>query len=133
MTRAAISYASPTQGGAFDRVYVVATIDAANAPIARTRASRYDFNNRLVSQTSASGQVTTYAYDANGNTVQITDPAGNVTTRQYDSQNRLLSETTPDAGTNSYAYDANGNLSPLRTRRALRRHTPMIAPTAAPR
>ena len=73
-------------------------------------AWRYDALNRVIQETSATGQVTTYSYDANSNQIRVVDPAGNATTRVFDALNRLQSETTPDSGTSSNTYDANGNV-----------------------
>ena len=54
---------------------------------------------------------TTYAYNAAGDLLTVTDALANVTTLTFDSLGRKISMTDPDMGYWSYTYDANGNLS----------------------
>ena len=64
---------------------------------------------RVVTQTNALGQVTTFAYyPASGVTV-VTDPRGAVTTYTYDGQYRLTGLRDALGGTTSYTYDARGD------------------------
>ena len=100
----------------FNRYYdapgnLILSVDAAGTGVERRRASRHDALNRMISRTSATGEVASMVYDPAGNVISATDPAGNATTRVYDGLNRLLSETTPDAGTTTTAYDGNGNVT----------------------
>jgi len=53
---------------------------------------------------------TTYGYDAFGRSVQLTDPAGEVTATAYDRAGRVLSTTDALDGVTSFTYDARGNL-----------------------
>jgi RHS repeat-associated protein len=82
------------------------------------------FGNVLtsISPTNASGGTTTTAYDADGNELTTTDPAGDVTTSTYDPDDQLC-WTTPSASsatcgspptgagteTTTYGYDPDGN------------------------
>lgn len=74
----------------------------------------YDPLNRLTSVQSG-GQQTSYAYDAAGNLVQTTLPAGNgyVETRAYDRAGRLVSVESKKGATTlarfQIALDAAGN------------------------
>src|SRR5262249_41510937 len=76
---------------------------------AQTRQFGYDSLSRLVSrQNPEQVGATTYAYDANSNVHQKTDPNGVTTTYGYDALNRLSSKTygldpTPAV---AYAYDS---------------------------
>ncbi|MGD0721388.1 MAG: PKD domain-containing protein [Roseiarcus sp.] len=102
-------------GTFFDRYYdaagnLILTVDATGAALQRSRAYRFDADNRPVGETSATGQTTSQSYDSNGNVVQWVDAAGNVTSRVYDGLNRLVSETTPDAGTTLWSYDGNNSM-----------------------
>ena len=72
-----------------------------------TSAYTYDLVGRLteVDSSGASGTtVTTYGYDANGNRLSATGPAGTVT-GSYDAQDRLI-----QYGSTAYSFDPNGNL-----------------------
>jgi RHS repeat-associated protein len=85
----------------------------------------YDLAGRLA-QVSVNGVVArSYAYDANGNRLSVTDAATGTTSGTYDAQDRLLSygaatftynaagdltSKTDPSGTTTYAYDALGNL-----------------------
>lgn len=64
---------------------------------------------RVVTQTNALGQITTFVYyPASGVTV-VTDPRGAVTTYTYDGQYRLTGLRDALGGTTSYTYDARGD------------------------
>jgi len=91
----------------------ILSIDATGSAIERRRSARYDGLNRKVAETGATGESSSYIYDANSNLAVITDPAGNVTTRAYDSLNRLLTEVRPDTGSITWTYDANSNPATL--------------------
>jgi RHS repeat-associated protein len=64
------------------------------------------------------GVTTTYAYDANGNQTDVTDPRGYVTVTEYDAVGNVVSVTLPDpdgagflwAPYTEYEYDAIGRL-----------------------
>ncbi len=60
------------------------------------------------SETAARALSTTYSYDAFGNAVSVTDPAGNTTTTSFDSgyQTFPRHKTWPNGMTASYVYDA---------------------------
>ncbi len=49
---------------------------------------------------------TTYAYDADGNLVTITDGNNHATTRVFDALNRLSKSTDANSGVTQFAYDA---------------------------
>jgi RHS repeat-associated protein len=52
---------------------------------------------------------TAYAYDAQDNLTEVTDPNGLKTHYTYNGLNDLLQLSSPDTGTTSYTYDAAGN------------------------
>jgi RHS repeat-associated protein len=86
----------------------------------------YDGDGRVTSVTQPSylppgasspiSATTSYAYDGDGNLVQMTDPAGNTTSYTYDALGDLTSETDPQLsgqsapGVWNYTYDAAGEL-----------------------
>jgi RHS repeat-associated protein len=94
--------------------------------------TQYAYNalGRLTSVTSATGTVTGFTYDPDGNSItrqgpagttsgtydargnllSATDPAGGVMRYTYDAAARLISATDADGGTWGYGYDAAGNL-----------------------
>ena len=61
-----------------------------------TETYRYDPDNggRLLSQTDALGDTTSYGYDTDGFQDQVTDPNGNVTTTGYDIRGNVVSKST---------------------------------------
>jgi RHS repeat-associated protein len=71
----------------------------------RTFAYSYDAAGRLEAVRQDGALVATYAYDANGNRLRVTGPAGNVTA-VYDAQDRLVEQ-----GATTYAHTPNGELS----------------------
>jgi RHS repeat-associated protein len=97
-----------------------------------TRSFTYNGSGQVVTATDPRGNVTTYAYDARGNTTSVTnalgqatlftsydangrplstqDPNGVVTTLTYNFRGQITSKTTLTRLT-TYAYDAVGNLT----------------------
>lgn len=88
--------------------------DPANA-LTRTRSRVYDALNRLQRDIGGvAGQVTQFAYDANGNQTGTTDPLLRTTTQTYDALNRLLQVIDPVNGAaapTKYEYDPQDNLT----------------------
>ena len=76
----------------------------------RTQRRVYDALNRLYNDIDASGQKSTYSYDANGNLKTSTDPLDRSTTLNYDALNRLLNSTDAAGGVTRYGYDAKDRL-----------------------
>ncbi len=85
------------------------TLDAAGN-IVQTHSRTFDALNRLYQDIGAINQTTTYAYDANGNLTNITDPLNRQSTRSYDALNRLVSNTDAAAGNTRYGYDGQDQL-----------------------
>ena len=82
-----------------------------NAEDPQTTTYTYNQRNWLTSMTNELGQVTRFAYDANGNLRTATDPAGRVTTWTHDERN-LLYETRDALGqTHRLFYRPNGLLA----------------------
>ena len=77
----------------------------------RVSTSQFDNKNRLFKTIGTLNQTTTYNYDANSNSSQITD-AGNYTFgNTYDALNRVVSMTYPDNSTVSMTYNANDDVA----------------------
>ena len=83
---------------------------SATGQIVRTQSHAFDELGRLLRDTGAALQETSYAYDLNGNTVTLTDPVGAVTSNAYDGLNRLVSTTDAQLQATAYAYDARDGL-----------------------
>jgi YD repeat-containing protein len=66
--------------------------------------------DRLVRTESSSGIVVTHTYDAVGNRLTTTDPAG-TTTWAYDALGRVTSEALVGGATLGYTWDPAGNLA----------------------
>lgn len=93
-------------------------LDASGA-LARTRSRTVDALNRVVAERGALGQLTAYAYDGNGNVLQVTDPLSRVTTSAYDTLGRLTQTRDASQALVQYAYDPAGNLARIVDPRAL--------------
>ena len=74
----------------------------------RTRSTLFDTLGRLSQEVRGAGQITTYAYDASGNTLSITDPLKRITQRSFDPLNRPVKLTDPNKGVTTTASDAFG-------------------------
>ncbi len=68
------------------------------------RIERYDLNGKLISDTTAAGLTTSYAYDTNGRLETVTGPFGHSLTLGYDPANGWLDTLTDPAG-NVYRYE----------------------------
>lgn len=62
--------------------------------VSPTTQYAYDANGNPLQMTDANGGVTYYSYDANGNRLSVQDPAGNVAAYTYNASNQLTSSTT---------------------------------------
>ncbi|NJK93367.1 MAG: RHS repeat protein [Blastochloris sp.] len=74
----------------------------------------YDKEWNLISRIEGAGTVdeavTLYAYDAEQNLTQTTDPLGQKWKTTYDSRNRVLTTVNPKLETVNFSYDAAGNV-----------------------
>lgn len=84
------------------------------APSGKVTAFTYDAEWRKTGETLGAGTAeaatTSYAYDAVGNLIRVTDPLGHVTTHAYDKRNRRISTTDALGNKTAWAYDAVGNM-----------------------
>jgi RHS repeat-associated protein len=72
--------------------------------------------NRLLSATDALNQITSHAYDVEGNQTALTDARGNAYIWSYDLLNRNTQMLYPDSSTEQWTYDAVGNRLTSKTR-----------------
>lgn len=84
-----------------------------------TATTQLDSLGRPWKRVGNNGQLTTYAYDPNGNLSSATDAAGRVTVYTYDAQDRLKSVTAPDGGVTAYGYNPRGQLASVTDPRGL--------------
>ena len=82
------------------------TFNSSNT-LVQTHSRIFDALNHLYQDIGAVNQTTTYAYDANGNLTDITDPLKRQTMHNttYDALNRLSQTTDAAAGITQYGYD----------------------------
>ena len=76
----------------------------------------YDGAGRLLARRVATSEgfaTTSYAYDAVGNVVSVTDPFGAVTKYAYDGAHRCTEIINPDGSRVSYAYDSAGEVASM--------------------
>lgn len=80
-------------------------------PATYTTTYAYDAAGNRISVTDPLGDKSTSAYDGDNRQTSSIDPLGNTTSYGYDADSRLSSVTAPDGGVTSYGYDAAGNLT----------------------
>ncbi|WP_434114258.1 RHS repeat-associated core domain-containing protein [Methylocaldum sp. GT1TLB] len=89
----------------------VTSVDGPRTDVADLTTLAYDAQGNLSTVTNALGHVTTYgAYDAHGRVGRITDPNGLVIDLAYDARGRLISRTV-DGTTATFQYDGVGQLT----------------------
>jgi YD repeat-containing protein len=80
----------------------------------QTRSRVFNSLNQLVQViggASPSTQITTYAYDNQGNLTTVTDPLSHVTTNTYDALNRLVQITYPMSGVTKFTLNSRDQLT----------------------
>jgi RHS repeat-associated protein len=90
----------------------VDTFDAAGVLASRSQ-TEYDGLGRLQRSINATGQATTYTYDAAGNVTQTTDALGNIVQMSYDTLNRPILVKDALGKTTATAYDAQGRVAAI--------------------
>ncbi len=88
---------------------LVRVTDALSGTVSYT----HDAVGRILSETTATGQVVTFTYDADGNTTSATNLQGIRTNYEYDLHGRLTAEVLDPAGRavrTTYSYDLADNL-----------------------
>ncbi|MEU6176090.1 DUF6531 domain-containing protein [Streptantibioticus parmotrematis] len=80
-------------------------------PAAYTTAFGYDAAGNRTTLTDPLGHTTTTAFDADDNTISVTDADQHTTSYAYDAVGRLSTVTAPDGGTTAYGYDSVGDLT----------------------
>jgi len=98
--------------------YSYAANDIDLVEIRQTRAGQnellyratYNDQHLPLTSTDASGQTTTYTYNARGQLTGVTDPAGGQTTYQYDAQGYRIAVRDPIGGTTRWTYDEAGRI-----------------------
>ncbi|MFG1843979.1 RHS repeat-associated core domain-containing protein [Micromonospora carbonacea] len=78
-----------------------------SAPTLTSPADPFTGSYQLTGGTTVA---TGYGYDAGGNQSTLTDPAGNVWTRQHNLLGQVVSRDDPDAGISTTRYDGVGNI-----------------------
>ena len=82
-------------------------------PDGGSKTERKDYLGRVVEVVEHNDPqdfITTYAYNAAGDLLRVTDHYENTTTVKYDTLGRKISMNDPDMGFWEYTYDTNGNL-----------------------
>jgi len=79
-------------------------------PMGQSVTTTYNDNRLPVSILDADFRQTSFAYDASGNLIKVTDPVGKETAYAYDGNWNRISRTDPLSQTWTYVYDARDNL-----------------------
>lgn len=99
-----------TEGGSYRFTYdgsgnVLTVTD----PLGQVQTMTYNERNKLLSQTNAANETTSFDYDAKGNLTAVFQPNGNVINYFYDATD-LLERVSDNLGLIArYTYDNNGN------------------------
>jgi RHS repeat-associated protein len=97
--------------GQLKRMLLPETMDASTGtPRRATYSYAYDARGLLVSLTDPAGGVIRYELDALGQPTRATGPDGSITQTSYDERGRISSRTDPLGHTTTYEYDLRGNL-----------------------
>lgn len=98
------------QGDADTKLLLAADATGYTLTLPNGDTERYNLSGKVLSETTTSGQTTTYGYDTFGRVSTVTGPFGHVVTLFYDADGRLSTMTDPEGEVYIYAYDANRNL-----------------------
>lgn len=85
-------------------------IRSSSGSILKSHTRAYDELGRLLQSVGVSSQITSFEYDNNGNTVEISDPRSAVTANAFDALDRLVQSTDALTGVTEFSYDAQSNL-----------------------
>jgi YD repeat-containing protein len=69
----------------------------------------FDAADRVLTETDAGGNVTSYSYDEAGNVIAVLDAEGHTTRFEYDAMNRRTATVDAKGYRTQTVYDANGN------------------------
>jgi len=78
----------------------------ASSTVTSQHSNAFDALGRMLQDTGAASQTSSFTYDAMGNMVTATDQATNLTQRAFDALNRLYQITDPASGITTTSYDA---------------------------
>jgi large repetitive protein len=112
LTQAQASGVSSTTGFSYDTVNRVTTI---TDPMGQVSKLTYDAQGQLTrleqpaASSGATAQVSTFAYNANGDVTSVTDAAGDTTTYQYDANGNLVFRQDAAGNTTTWTYDTQYN------------------------
>lgn len=96
-----VSYTLDAQG---DRTQT--SVTDASSTLQLTHSGVFDALGRIQQGSGASGQITAYTYDANGNPLTVTDPLNHSRSQTYDALNRVITVTNAAKGIAKVTYDA---------------------------
>lgn len=108
---------SPTNETTTMAYDVNGNILSATAPASLGSAQKtfvYNPRNDPLRITDAKGAVTSYAYDASGNTTGVSQGGTQVASYTYDASGRALTSTDGNGKTTTHDFDADGNLTSAR-------------------
>lgn len=94
------------------RTQTIRILPAANGQPERreVQATGYDAAGNRIAETDPAGRSTLYAYDSLGRLISTTDPAGGITAYTYDSRDNLLSLSDANSNTHRFSYDRNNQV-----------------------
>lgn len=90
----------------------IQTLDASTTPAStRTQHQAYDAQGQRISSTDPAGNTTLYRYDALGRLVETIDSLNQSTKQSWDAQDQLIAVTDANGNTHRFDYDKAGRLS----------------------
>jgi len=93
---------------AYDELGRVASVTLNYGSFAKTTTYAHDANGNRLTMTDAEGGTTAYAFDATNRQWKITDPESRITSYVYDGDSRVTSVTDPNGVNTTTLYDAAG-------------------------
>jgi RHS repeat-associated protein len=81
-------------------------VENASSTVTSQHSDSFDALGRMLTDSGASNQTSSYTYDAVGNMLTATDQLTNTTHKAFDALNRLYQVTDPARGITATAYDA---------------------------
>src|SRR6266545_86319 len=93
---------------AYDELGRVASVTLNYGSFAKTTTYAHDANGNRLTMTDAEGGTTAYAFDATNRQWKITDPESRITSYVYDGDSRVTSVTDPNGVNTTTSYDAAG-------------------------
>jgi RHS repeat-associated protein len=83
----------------------------ASTPVTRTQTQAFDASGQRISSTDPAGNTTLYRHDGLGRVIETIDPLNQSTRQSWNAQDQLTTVTDANGNTHRFAYDGAGRLT----------------------